>query len=163
MHKKRDLVTKRDVDSVVAAQRAYPPCDWVSGSAKCQYPGTMTTSTSAGPDTKWFCNKHFHCESEAEGADITEASRDYLHPTREDAKAKAQREAREWLKARGMEHATREQMMAFCKAGVKALNERVAGREHSKTGWAEKLLAREAAGETLPLVSIEMAKAALGK
>lgn len=132
--------------------RSYPPCSWSVDGEPCRYPGTMTKSTLAEPDTQWFCSKHFDCEDPVAGADIVAASRDYVHRPAGQSVAELQAEAAQYCKDNGIESLSQMRRFVHQKARL---------RQPPSTGWAQKIRERVSAGEQLPLISITLAEQVL--
>lgn len=99
----------------------YQQCEWLSGQARCKYPGSISTNTREGGP--YYCRLHFGCESGHFGSQIVEASRDYQHPTAEEVSAKHTLEAKERLKDKGLLRLPGESPEAFrarCMAWMKS-------------------------------------------
>lgn len=60
----------------------YPRCHWEGSGMRCKYPGTITHSVQATPDTPWFCSAHYGCDDPVLGGQIMERSQSYVwvHP-----------------------------------------------------------------------------------
>jgi len=132
---------------------AYPACSWTSNGVRCRYPGSMSTTTLAQPDSPWFCSAHFDCTDPVFGALVVEASRDYVH--QRSNLPEVQAAAAAYCAEQGLE--TVAQMQAYSRNLVKSI-----GRKPGGTDWARRILDRIEAGEDLPAISAEKARLALG-
>ena len=149
-----------------AVERSAPmeSCAWVSD-RRCNYPATMSSTTLG--DGPWFCQFHFECSDPIAGADIVAASHDYTAPPATQGRRHPLVEA---VAARVLAQANSE-AKAYCQdlglttvPQMRAHVAKIAPKIGQSGGldWARKIMARIAAGESLPLISEQKARAALG-
>jgi len=150
-----------------AVERSAPmeSCAWVSD-RRCNYPATMSSTTlGEGP---WYCQFHFECSDPIAGADIVAASRDYTPPPTVQGRrnplveavasrilAQANTEAKAYCQDLGLTTVT--QMRAHIAKTLPKV-----GSGGGNLDWARKIMARIQAGESLPMISEQKARQALG-
>lgn len=152
-------------------QVSYQHCEWKSGEAQCRYPGTVShvNHTAASKDPHpgpWYCSLHCRCTDPIEGRDIVIASQSYLPPPYAQGEraplVDAMAAERERASIADLSEDIRIMKYAECIARVREQSPGI-GKCEPGTAWAQKILDRVANGESLPLISIEFAKAALNR
>jgi len=133
-------------------------CSWTSGSQQCRYPATLSSTTLG--DGPWFCTFHFECASPSYGAEVVKASQDYgqedlVASVRRRTLEQANAEAAAYCQAQGL-HTTDQMRVHIAKAMPKV------GSGGGSLDWARKIMARIQAGESLPMISEQKARQALG-
>jgi len=133
----------------------YRQCDARHGALRCKYPGNISSDTKGGGP--WQCSPHFEAEAGSTfAAELVIASQDYVHsPVKVRLLTEAKSEAAAFCEERGLN--SRQKMVEFMrKEGAKI------GTKTGGLDWAHKIMARIQAGESLPMISEEKARTALG-
>lgn len=78
----------------------YQQCEWTHATDRCRYPGTLSTNTGQGGP--YYCRLHFACIDPIFGAQVVDASFDYVHETVQERVDKATAEARANLERMGL-------------------------------------------------------------
>ena len=100
----------------------YQQCEWLAGTERCHYPGSMSTNTGSGGP--YFCRLHFACSDPIYGADVVAASRDYKHPTEAESMAAHTQQAKANLEAYGLARGETEAFSAWRKRCMQWVRQR---------------------------------------
>ena len=179
MARKRDSAVPGKVEQIDPTRCAYE-----ANGERCRYPGTMSPVNwnGEGPHPgPWYCRHHWEVDSPMFGAEVVADSASYIAPDKTTARnplaeqakrdmiARADREAAEYCAAKGLTRQPGETAKEFGRRNLAAiqgaisdLSRKMRSNPPSGTDWARKILARVAAGERLPSISIQRARAALG-
>lgn len=127
-------------------------CTWVAAT-RCRYPGALSNGThGSGP---WLCLGHFHCSDPSLGAAIVaQSERDHPQGAPDTAAIVAASRARYLAGATSARSMGRGEARDALRAIGKPTNDPKA--------WARRILERHGSGEILPMLSIELAREALG-
>jgi hypothetical protein len=123
----------------------YEFCAWKADGDQCRYPGTCSSGLLGGGP--WYCSFHFSCTSAAYGAEVVNASRDYVHTHPRDRFPEVPEQFRKL---------TVPQSRARINAQLRHVGKGLRGAD-----WAQKILDRIAAGEKLGLLPERLAREAI--
>lgn len=100
----------------------YQQCEWISNRERCSYPGSLSLNTHEGGP--YYCRLHFGCDDPVFGAQIVEASRDYVRPAESEALAAHNARARELMVAQGLAQRAGESAAAWRRRMIFWMKER---------------------------------------
>ena len=129
-------------------------CEWRAGEQRCKFPASMSSATDgSGP---WYCSAHADCQDPVAGSDYVEASQDYDKAGIARSKQlHEQKAAAAYCQAHGL--TTQADMVAHMRQSLGRI-----GNRPGNLDWAHRIMARIAAGESLPMIAEEKARKALG-